>query len=336
MLFFPNIDPNEPRYDITRSYEWNYENAPALPRQFVVQPSEKKWTLAGQTVNSPIAIAAGPLLNGRWVLHYASLGFDVLTYKTVRSKSWPCYPPPNLVPVQHGPSGPTAELYSATSKMEGSWAVSFGMPSTSPDLWRFDVEETRRLLPKQKRLSVSVVASPENDWTLDQLADDYAKCAFWAREAGADFVELNFSCPNISTQCAQLYLDPPSSRVVVDRVRERIGTTPLLIKIGSVPSKQIGAVVEAMRSADALVMINCVSARVRDGSEDLFDGASRGIAGAAIRDAVRDQVSAFVEEIRRQEAKLEVVAVGGISSVEDVEAYLELGAAGVQVATSVM
>jgi len=333
-MFFPNIDPKTPRYDITRSYEWNYENAPALPQQYVVQPTEKPWTLVDQTVNSPIAIAAGPLLNGRWVLHYASLGFDVLTYKTVRSKSWPCYPPPNLVPVQHGPV--TADVYAVTEQMQGSWAVSFGMPSTSPDLWRFDVEETRRLLPRQKKLSVSVVASPENDWTLDQLADDYAKCAYWAREAGADFVEMNFSCPNISTQCAQLYLDPMSSRTVVERVREKIGTTPLLIKIGAVPSEQIGAAVAAMSSADALVMINCVSARVRDGGEDLFDGASRGIAGAAIRDAVRDQVGAFVAEIKNQGAKLEVVAVGGVSSVTDVEACLELGASGVQVATCVM
>lgn len=334
MLFLPELDDKTQRYDISKSYEWNYQNAPALPQDYILQPSERPWTLAGQPVNSPIAIAAGPLLNGRWVLHYAALGYDVLTYKTVRSRSWNCYPPPNLVPIDW--NGAEADIYEAHDSMNGSWAVSFGMPSTSPDLWRFDVEETRRLLPKQKKLSVSVVATPSDGWSSDQLADDYAKCAYWAKESGADFVELNFSCPNVSTQCSQLYLDPTSSKLVTDCVRDRIGSTPLLIKVGQVPTDQIAATVAAMSSADALVMINCVAAQVRGSDTLMFSGESRGIAGEAIKLAVQDQVASFVAEIAKQGAALEVVAVGGISTKEDVQACLDLGASGIQLATSAM
>ena len=40
----------------------------------------------GHSLFAPIGVAAGPLLNGAWCLHYASLGFDLLTYKTVRTQ----------------------------------------------------------------------------------------------------------------------------------------------------------------------------------------------------------------------------------------------------------
>jgi hypothetical protein len=39
------------------------------------------WTFCGLPVASPLGMPAGPLLNSRWILHYAALGFDVLTYK---------------------------------------------------------------------------------------------------------------------------------------------------------------------------------------------------------------------------------------------------------------
>src|SRR5258706_12511947 len=45
----------------------------------------------GLKVRSRLGIAAGILLNSKWVAAYAGLGFDVLTYKTVRSSHRPCY-----------------------------------------------------------------------------------------------------------------------------------------------------------------------------------------------------------------------------------------------------
>lgn len=350
-IFLPQFDGSQQHYDTTESYEWNYENAPALPETFVFQPADRSWKLCGVDVNSPVTIAAGPLLNGRWVLHYAAMGFDVLTYKTVRSKAWPCYPLPNLCPIdpssfypgtaQPGAAQPGAATKPAaaqvTQQMHGSWAVSFGMPSTSPDLWRFDVEETRRLLPRQKKLSVSVVASPESDWTSEQVAEDYAQCAYWAQESGADFVELNFSCPNVSNQCGQLFQDFEQSKIVLQRVRERVTDVPILVKIGHVSDRKlIEQTVASMASADALVMINCISNRVEKDGKRLFDGAERGIAGRVIRSSVVKQVETFCEVIQTTDANLEVVAVGGICTSQDVNDCLSCGASGVQLATSAM
>jgi len=80
------------RYNIHETYRWNYEHAPD-PVDVEIPAIPGAWFFCGLPVGSPLGIPAGPLLNGKWVRYYASLGFDVLTYKTVRSQSRECYPP---------------------------------------------------------------------------------------------------------------------------------------------------------------------------------------------------------------------------------------------------
>ena len=124
-----------PRYDRSQTYRWNYEHAPA-PVDVDVPPVTGEFTFCGLPVDSPLGMPAGPLLNGAWVLYYASLGFDVLTYKTVRSRARECYNLPNLQPVECGDLfGGEANLPATDDAPAGkptSWAVSFGMPSAAP------------------------------------------------------------------------------------------------------------------------------------------------------------------------------------------------------------
>ena len=75
------MDSGFAKYDITQDYAWNYERAPE-PVGDAVPGVDGEWLYCGVPVDSPLGIAAGPLLNGKWLLYYASLGFDVLTYKT--------------------------------------------------------------------------------------------------------------------------------------------------------------------------------------------------------------------------------------------------------------
>src|SRR4030095_2167975 len=151
---------------------------------------------------------------------------------------------------------------SAGEEMRGSWAVSFGMPSKSPDIWRADIENTRRALPRHKLLSVSVVATPEPHWTADDLAEDFARCARWAVESSADAVEANFSCPNVASADGQLYPQPEIAGRLAARLRAAAGTTPLLLKIGHVTDEaQAAALVSAVSPhADALGVVHCLFA----------------------------------------------------------------------------
>src|SRR5262245_58069717 len=153
-----------PRYDRTRTYGWNYDHAPASLPGVDVPEVAGNWTVCGRPVGSPLGISAGPLLNGRWILYYAALGFDVLTYKTTRSRFRECYELPNLQPVATGPIHSAGGSIVAMEEMRGDWAISFGMPSMEPGVWRADVEWTRKRLPEEKLLSVSVVATQQPDW----------------------------------------------------------------------------------------------------------------------------------------------------------------------------
>lgn len=333
---------NEParldRYQVDQPYAWNYEHAPS-PVQLDVPPWPTPCTFLGRPVGSPLGVAAGPLLNGPWVLYYAALGFDVLTYKTVRSVERGCFPLPNLLSVEcEQVDGRETSLRVAQS-MRGTWAVSFGMPSKAPDVWRADVEWTRRQLRKDKLLSVSLVATQQSHWTIDDLAADYAQLARWALDAGADCIETNFSCPNVSTVDGDLYRHPGDAGLCAQRVREAIGATPYIIKVGHLKSDaEAAALVEVVAPwCDALATTNSVALPVRDAHDQrLFDGQRRGICGAGIREASIAQTAQLTKLISERGLSTQVIGVGGAFTAADVRRYLHVGATAVHLATAAM
>jgi dihydroorotate dehydrogenase len=223
--------------------------------------------------------------------------------------------------------------------MRGDWAISFGMPSMAPAVWRADVEWTRTRLPKEKLLSVSVVATQQPDWTIDDLADDFARCATWALDSGADIIETNFSCPNVTTVDGQLYQQPASAGLVAQKVRQAIGKASYSIKLGHVANDDLAAELVAAIAphADALAMTNTISAKVtRPGGEPLFSGQPRGIGGPSIRAASLAQVARFARILREQRLPTRIIGCGGISAASHVRDYLAAGAECVQLATAVM
>lgn len=330
-----------PRYDCRQSYQWNYDHAPDASDapEYDPPPLPGKWTFCGRRVESPLGIAAGPLLNGRWCRYYAALGFDVVTYKTVRSGFRPCYPLPNLQPIGARDLHGGETLLPVAAYFAGSWAVSFGMPSQPPDAWRADVAATRQQLPPHKLLNVSVVGTMAPGWTLDDLADDYAACAHDAASSGADSIEINLSCPNVATCDGQLYQDARAAALVAQRVRQRIGALPLIAKIGHfLDPRGIGPLVDALAPhTNAVATTNCIAATVADGAgQPSFNGEPRGIAGAAILDASVRQTERIAEYAARQNLPLRVIGVGGIFTAADVRRYLAAGAEAVQLATAAM
>lgn len=332
------VESPQSRYDLTRTYRWNYDNAPD-PVDVDVPVIGGEWTFCGRKVSSPLGIPAGPLLNGTWVLYYASLGFDVLTYKTVRSSHRECYDLPNLVPVKTGQLTGREERLVESNSMGGSWAVSFGMPSADPSLWRRDIEKTRRRLATGKLLSVSVVGTVQSGWSIDDLAADYAQCARWAVEAGADTIETNFSCPNVETCDGQLYQNPAEAAIVAEAVRQAVGDRPLILKIGHMTaSEDAEELLEAVGPfTTAIAMTNSVATTVQGKSGSLlFDGQQRGICGEATFDASLQQTSLFSELIHQRGGTLRIISVGGVLTASHVRSCLEAGAEAVHIATAAM
>src|SRR5262245_35621852 len=97
-------------YDICQTYQYNYDRGPVFPCEpKPIVPGAMQQFL-GLQVRSRIGIAAGVLLNSKWILGYAKRSFDILTYKTVRSSHRPCYPLPNWVFVED-PTGDDGPVY---------------------------------------------------------------------------------------------------------------------------------------------------------------------------------------------------------------------------------
>ena len=309
-------------YDITQTYDWNYEHAPGAVWDGAVPAVPGSWEFCGLKVNSPLGMPAGPLLNSSWILQYASLGFDVLTYKTVRSIERLCYEPPNLLPVSSKQlTGNNDVVIAASTEQTRSWAISFGMPSKKPAAWRADVERARKGLKPGQVLVVSVVASPQPDSTLEQIAADFAQCAYWAKEMGAHAVEANLSCPNVCTSEGQLYTSPEASRLVAASIRDSVGEIPFILKIGLFQSVETAdAFIESVSGyVDALSTTNSISAAVSDSNETLFNGLTRGIGGECIRNRCLAEVEMLRSLILKKELPLRVIGVGGVSSARTSE-----------------
>jgi dihydroorotate dehydrogenase len=324
-------------YDIERTYDWNYAHAPAVPA-IDVPNCAGAWDFCGLPLASPLGVPAGPLLNGRWILYYAALGFDVLTYKTVRSVERASYTLPNLLPVR-GEVTAFDPIVTADAGIGDSWAISFGMPSRDPQVWERDVEAARRGLPGGKVLVVSVVASPGDDWTLDRIAADYAYCAGTAIGAGAHAVEANLSCPNVSSREGRLYESATASQAIASAIRQRIGDAPLVLKVGIFERReQAEAFVRAVDGiADAISTTNTIAARVIDAEgKPLFNGSRRGIGGRLIGARCLRELNLLRAIVADAGARLRLVSVGGVASAEDVVDRLAAGAHHVQIATAAM
>ncbi|PYM98427.1 MAG: hypothetical protein DME08_07960, partial [Candidatus Rokuibacteriota bacterium] len=181
-------------YRVDRSYSWNYEHAPTLPRVRRLPPGPGA-RLVGYDLNSPLGVAAGPLLNSRWIEGYARLGYDVLTYATVRSRPHGALGLPNIRHVDNHEQG---AVIAKRPGLNGNTtiAVSLGQPSMDPEVWRKDVRRAKERIGRGQMLVVSVMGTPSLTDGIDAFIADYALCATWACEAGADAIEVHLAAPN--------------------------------------------------------------------------------------------------------------------------------------------
>ena len=192
------------------------------------------------------------------------------------------------------------------------------------------VEEECEVFKKLKKnypnkfLLASVMGRTEEEW---------AKIAKAVEEAGADAIELNFSCPNMveegtGSDVGQIpELVERFTRVVKNAVK-----IPVLAKL--TPNVQIisPAAEAAIRGgADGLSAINTIKSVIL---EDNMKVAIGGYSGNAVKPiALR-----FVVEIKQNEKvkKYFLSGMGGIETWEDALDYLELGCENLQVTTAIM
>jgi len=161
---------------------------------------------------------------------------------------------------------------------------------------------------------------------------DYVECARRLDgQPGVAGIELNISCPNVGKGGLQFAIDAEAAGAVTAAVR-RATDLPLLVKLSpNVADVRPIARAIADAGADALTAVNTLSgiavAPSRRGP--LLGNTYGGVSGPAIKPiALR-----IVYEVT-QLVDIPVVAIGGVSTLDDVLDFLAVGAEAVQVGTA--
>jgi len=327
-------------YRIDRSYSWNYEHTPKLPRVRRL-PAAPGGRLFDYPLNSPLGIAAGPLLNSKWVEAYARVGYDVLTYATVRTSFSPAHVLPNIRAVENRDQVAVA---TRRSGMNGdlTLAISLGTPSMDPEVWRKDVRRARERVGKGQVLIVSVLGTLPPGGDREALVADYAICARWAAEAGADAIEVHLAWPDpFADQPQAIYENLPLSAQILHRVRTSV-SVPVVAKFGAFRTPRLlhDTATKLAAWASGFTMVHAFQRRVVDETGNTaFEGAGRDradIVGADTFPAASRQIIEMLAWRRAGCWDRAVLAVGGITTAERAHEMLREGADAVLVATAAL
>jgi dihydroorotate dehydrogenase (NAD+) catalytic subunit len=337
----------EPFYDPARSYLENFEQGPF---SFFAEPcayqdhGEPKYRFLGHEVNLPLGIAAGPLLNGRYVKAALDKGFDLPVYKTVRTRRYPAHAWPNVLAVH-----PHGDLPLDTKPLVGdenyteplSITNSFGVPSFDPEFWQPDIADAVAHVRRGQVVVASFQGTSSGHGDVQAYIEDFALAARLLKETGVKIIEANLSCPNEGT-ANLLCFDVDRARRVVEHIREEIGSLGLMVKAAYFRdderlhtfAREIGPLV------DGIVAINTLPAKVLDGNGgQALPGEGRlssGVCGRSIRWAGLDMSRRLATLREELGLKFSIIGVGGLSDTNDYRAYREAGADAAMMATAAM
>jgi dihydroorotate dehydrogenase (NAD+) catalytic subunit len=341
MQALPNWFPQQPPlYDVTKSCAENATNGPFFIGEIPERPKTRGMhaKLFEFDLFSPIGIPAGPLFNAKWIALASKLGFDVLTYKTIRSFSHPGHQHPNILFVEPT-SQNLAHTISAPDQLDRLTITnSFGMPSRSPDFLLEDIDRANRCLPKGQLLIVSVVGSTHQGIS---VRDDFVRAAQIARAAGAKVIEANFSCPNVGAE-GLLYNHPEAVYDFARALVSAIHPIPLVLKMGLFSHRETmraSFLAAARAGARAICGINTVSMRIVDAQGLPALGPSRptsGVCGAAIRADALQFLHDAHEILHKEKLDLTLIGCGGIVRAGQFDEFLSAGAQIAMSATGMM
>jgi dihydroorotate dehydrogenase len=286
----------QPFYNPEKSYEENFKEGPYgifSDKEIFSKEGEPQYDFFGHKVYSPFGIPAGPLINGNFVQAALDKGFDIVTYKTVRTKKYPCHPWPNVLAV-HLDGDLTIEkannklIANGDYKEPLSITNSFGVPSFEPEFWRKDIEKIVKNNQKGQIIVGAFQGTKTEDGNVENYINDFRLAARLLKESGIKVFEVNFSCPNEGT-ANLLCFDVGRSELVAEAIKEEIGELPLIVKIAYFKDEEmlknfvqkVGAVVQGISA------INTISALIidKDGNQALpgVDRSRSGVCGHSIK-----------------------------------------------------
>ena len=149
---------------------------------------------------------------------------------------------------------------------------------------------------------------------------------------GVAGVELNISCPNVGRGGLQFAIDRDAAAAVTRAVRRATGL-PLIVKLSpNVADIRSIAAAIADAGADALSAVNTLSGMAlrADRTGPFLGNTYGGLSGPAIKPVALRVVYEVAQVVG-----IPIVAIGGVTCLDDVLDYLAAGAVAVQVGTAI-
>lgn len=168
--------------------------------------------------------------------------------------------------------------------------------------------------------------------------ETYVQGAQLLDQSDIPMIELNISCPNVTSGGMAFGMDPSSASEVTEAVR-KVTKKPIIVKL-SPNAPDLIAISHAVRNAgaDAISLVNTFQAmaiNVEKG-KPIFNNIKAGLAGPAIRPiALRMvyDVCASIKELPKNQ-RIPVIGLGGIRTWIDAVEFIMAGAHAVQVGTA--
>ena len=220
-------------------------------------------------------------------------------------------------------------------------AVSLGMPSMDPEVWRRDVRRARERIGKGQMLIVSVLGTTATK-DREALIEDYATCARWAAESGADAIEVQLASPDpFADQPQAIYENVPLAAQILHRVRTSVAV-PVLAKLGAFKTPRMlhDTATKLAPWVGGFTLVNGFQRRVLDERGNAaFEGNGReraDIVGGDTFEAASRQVLEMLAWRRAGCWDRAVLAVGGISTIDRADQLLREGADAALLATAAL
>ncbi len=333
-------------YDIHQDFPFNVTFGPFFNEKLPSLKSPKqKIHFLGHELDSAFGISCCPMtFTARNIGICAKLGYDLITYRSVRSVEWHGLPAPNWCYVdvpnrlkKEDLVKPVIGSLEPFPNQEVSTANSFGIQSFKPEYWQAEYEVAKsKLLPGQV-LMLSLMITPE-DGKRDALSDAIEVTKL-AMQTSADIFEINLACPNSGTS-ALIYEDIELCIKICQEMKKLLGEKKLLAKVGYYSDmNDLKRFMEQTKGVlDGLTSTNTYSMKVTDSAgKEIFPGrATAGVSGAAIRDLCMEQAKMAVQFKKElQLSDFVIIGVGGVISPEHIQEYLALGVDAVQAAAGV-
>ncbi len=338
-----------PFYDPTKSYEDNYDNGPFgdfNDGKIFQQTDEPHFEFLGHKVYLPFGIPAGPLLNSKFAQAAMDKGFDIVVYKTVRTKKHISHQWPNVLSVnvagdltlEDGQKGIVGhQNYTEPLSITNS----FGVPSYEPEIWQEDISRLVKNTRKGQLVVGSFQGSLNPEHNEKKYFDDYKLAAKLMAETGVKAMEVNLSCPNEGHSNLICY-DTDKTVAILNLIKNVIGDIPLVIKISYFYDNEAlkNFLEKVAPYIKGVAAVNTLPAKIidRNGVQALPGNGRElsGICGHAIKWAGLDMVKRMRKIRDENQYNFSIEGVGGVTKSEDYFEYIRSGADSVMSATGAM